>query len=310
MRGCAVAGVAAAILGRAPAVRAAPDASRHYDVPDGCPDADGFASEVLARAPSSANLAATSFDVTISTTTGRFEGRVTVRDEDGASPSRAVQADSCEEVVRALALVVAMTFDPDERPSAPVPAAAPPDPAPETAPDRIAPAPARLRFGVGARGGVTSAVGPLVSPMLGGYVALEARRFSLRMGVSRAESSIVERVAGSATFARTTGMVDACPLLSRGSTVSGAACAGLEVGTLASTGRDTVSPESSTRPWVAAGLAARLGWEPLPRFVLELEGRGSFPLVRDRFVFRPSDEVFETPLLAISAALTAGVRFP
>lgn len=303
------------IVGRAALVRAAPDAlPLAYDAPAECPSGDVFAAEVRARAPRSASLGTSSLVVTITAAwepggEGRFEGRVMLRDGNGSAPSRAVRADSCAEVVRALALAVAMTFDPDESPAeATVDAGAVPPP--ERVRETPAPAPASLHFRAGVRAGVESGVGPLLAPALGGFVELDARRLSLRVGVAHAASPTVERSVGAAGFGRTTGMVDACPLRWRAGSVASAACAAFEVGTLTSTGRDTISPESTTRPWIAAGVAGRLAWEPLARLVIEVEGRGSFPLVRDRFVFRPSEEVFETPILAFSAALTAGVRFP
>ena len=288
-----------------------------YDAPAGCPDSTAFAAEVRARAPRTSNVAAPAVNVKITASSSpppanAFEGSVVITDDSGESPSRAVRGDSCAEVVRALALAVAMTFDPAE--SAPPPAViAPPPPAP-AAPDRAgettAPAPERLHIAAGLIGSAESGVGPLVAPAVGIYGDLAAASLSLRLGATRAVSPIVERAVGSARFARTTATLDACPLRWRATAnVSAVPCVAIEIGSLTSDGRSTVDPESASRLWIATGLSARLVWEAAGPLFFELEGRANVPLTRDTFIFRPAEEVFKAPIVAFSAGLSAGVRF-
>ncbi|MDB5221245.1 MAG: hypothetical protein JWO86_9172 [Myxococcaceae bacterium] len=293
-----------------------------YQAPAGCPDADAFTVEVRARAPRSSPLGGRSVDVTVTstTTTSRaathFEGRVVISDESGVTPSRAVRGETCAEVVRALALTVAMTIDPaEETPTARSAVVAPPAPVGAAAPpvDRSSPEPTTgepLHLSAGLKGGVETAVGPLVSPALGMYGELAGPHASLRLGAARSVSPLVERGAGSARFARTTMTFDGCPVRWRATpSLALVPCATFEIGSLTSDGRATVDPESSARLWVAAGLSGRLVWEPFGPIVFELEGRATAPFTRDRFFFRPADDVFQAPIVAFSGGFTGGVRF-
>jgi hypothetical protein len=295
-----------------------------YRAPAGCPDSEAFTAEVRARAPRSFDLGARAVEVTVTSSqaaspgAAAFEGRVVITDEEGVTPSRAVHGDTCEEVVRALALAVAMTIEPAESGPAPAragvapprPAAATPSAAAPPADEGATPPRERLRVAAGLRGGAESAVGPLLAPTLGVYVDLALGRASLRVGAARAVSPIVERGAGSARFARTTAIVDGCwPSLRAAASLSLAPCATFELGSLTSDGQATVDAESSSRVWAAAGLAGRLAWEPFGPLVLELEARATAPLTRDRFYFRPAEDVFRAPFAAFSGGLTAGVRF-
>jgi hypothetical protein len=288
-----------------------------YQAPAGCPTADAFTSEVRARAPQSRSEAASAVEVRIvanasSPGVETFEGRMVITDESGATPSRAVRGDSCAEVVRALALAVAMTFEPVE--SAPPVVVAVSPPAPPERPPVVPPPPARPRLHVsaGLKGSAESGVGPRVAPALGIYGDVAAGSLSLRLGAARAVSPLVARGAGKARFARTTATLDGCPLRWRaapGLGLSVVPCLAFEIGSLTSDGQSTVDPESTSRLWVASGLSTRLVWEPVGPLVLELEGRANVPLTRDRFFFRPAEDVFEAPIVAFSVGLAGGVRF-
>jgi hypothetical protein len=314
--------LALALAGRA----AAQDSAMRlaYQAPAGCPDVDAFTAEVRARAPRASMLAGRRFEVTVHANTTAssaatpFEGRVVIADESGVTPSRAVRGDTCEDVVRALALAVAMTIDPvDDEPAPPRAVLAPPAPtAPpsrEASPvDRASPSKPveRLHLSVGLKAGAESAVGPLLAPAAGIYGDVAGPRASLRVGAARSVSPLIERGAGSARFARTTMTLDGCPYRWRAaSTLSLVPCATFEIGSLTSDGQATINPESRARLWVAAGLAGRLVWEAFGPIVFELEGRASAPFTRDRFFFRPADDVFQAPIVAFSAGLTGGVRF-
>jgi hypothetical protein len=285
-----------------------------YQAPPGCPDADAFSAEVRARAPRSSSLGARAVRLRIASRasqTSSFEGSVVITDDSGMTPSRAVRGDTCAEVVRALALTVAMTLDPEESapPVAELIASPAPPSAERTPPPRTASADG-VQVAAGLRGGAETAVGPLVAPSLGIYGDLARRDLSVRLSAVHAISPVVERGAGSARFRRTTAGVDACPLRWRPSaSLSLVPCASFEIGSLTSEGRSTVNPESASRLWASAGVAGRVGWEIVGPLVVELEGRAAFPLTRDRFFFRPAEDVFETPIVAFSAGISGAVRF-
>jgi hypothetical protein len=88
-----------------------------YEARPGCPDADAFTREVLARAPR-ARLAAPperarALVVRIHGAEHTLEGSLVVRDVDGTTTAaRSVHAHSCEELATALAVITAVVIDP------------------------------------------------------------------------------------------------------------------------------------------------------------------------------------------------------
>lgn len=87
-----------------------------YRSADGCPSESGFDAEIAARtaravkAPAGPDVPA--FVVELRSDGDAWTGTVRVRQPDGTASVRAVRAPSCAEVGAALALVVALTLDP------------------------------------------------------------------------------------------------------------------------------------------------------------------------------------------------------
>lgn len=81
-----------------------------------CPSAESFLTRILARTPRARRAEATEtgrqFELSVSPNGAAHQGTLVV--QGGAEPTRReVVADSCEEVIEALALVAALTIDPD-----------------------------------------------------------------------------------------------------------------------------------------------------------------------------------------------------
>lgn len=118
--------------------------------PAGCPDADAFTAEVIARTAkariAAPGEAARSFTVTITRQGRRVRGRLSIADPRGAGGTREMAGESCEDVASALALVTALAVDPNAStaarpPPPPAPKAAPPRPRPFTMPPLPRPRP-------------------------------------------------------------------------------------------------------------------------------------------------------------------------
>src|SRR5258708_5583975 len=103
-----------------------------YSTAEGCPDAGVFTREILARTslahPATGVERAVRFQVRLSTADDKSRGELAIQDIDGTVSVRSVDGSACGEVVSALALIAALTMDPDAStepipPKAPAPAA-------------------------------------------------------------------------------------------------------------------------------------------------------------------------------------------
>ena len=87
-----------------------------YEAPVSCPRAEGFAIELSARTPRTRIVAAgahvRALVVRLTAHGHAFGGRLIVREPTGAETERAITADTCAEVVSALALIAAVAIDP------------------------------------------------------------------------------------------------------------------------------------------------------------------------------------------------------
>jgi hypothetical protein len=115
-----------------------------YEARAGCPDADAFTREVLARAPRARLAAPTeqarALVVRIRGADHALEGSLVVRDVDGTkTAARSVHAHSCEELATALAVITAVVIDPVTAKLGAIDAGA--DDAASTAPDAALPPP-------------------------------------------------------------------------------------------------------------------------------------------------------------------------
>src|SRR5688572_10869341 len=97
--------------------RAAPEPiALHYQAVGGCPNPEFFASQVTAR---TAQVrfddpgAAGSFRVVVHSTGSGYAGVLSVIDRNGKESVRRFEAESCDNVVVALALVAALAIDPN-----------------------------------------------------------------------------------------------------------------------------------------------------------------------------------------------------
>jgi hypothetical protein len=201
------------------------------------------------------------------------------------------------------------------RPDAAAPAETPaPSDADLTARGTAKAPPARARFSGGAAAQVVlgPAPGPLPGFTLYAMAALDRDALwspALILAATHVWSNELVEPGGTAAFTLDALSLDACAWRLRLSVLDARLCASGLVGQLGSSGSDTYSPRSATRPFAAAGggafLTAALGR------VLEISGRFGVDasLIRDSFEFTP--EVFHrTAPLTVAASLGLGLRLP
>jgi hypothetical protein len=285
---------------------------------------DAFTRELTTRAPRLvlAPDAVRVLRVTVSEERGRFRGALDVTDGD-ATTHRDMDGASCEEVLRGLALVAALTMDPEDlNGSAPVEPEPPARAAPATSAEpsekpRLPPtaAPAPWSISLGAFAEASSLLpDPLVSA--GGQISAELHRRdlvapSLRLRVASSLPASHDSASGRATFSWMTAGVDGCPLR-WGNRVAVRPCVGIDVGQLVGAGDDGGAITGSgqrRRLWAAGRLLGRLEALPAPWITLELEGGLLAPITRDSFVFKPSEDIYR-PSSAAFAGIGSRVHFP
>lgn len=271
-----------------------------------CPSERELLTEVRRRAPSAEHVQGGQSEVRALLTVGpRGEHQLGIIDIDNSEGSthREVEADDCAEVVRALALILAMALDPDAG-SSPhgVEKVAPIEPTRPSSQRGASTASSReVWWAAGAGGGLIGGVAP--SPSLGESLFLELGHGHQpgwsahgRLAGVHAHGSATAR-AGTADFDLLGLRIASCPYrIGVGLTLSG--CASFDWGRLQGRGSNTSAAQSSAANWLAPGGFVDAELRALPWLRLQLELGALFPLARDRFYFGPDETVHRIPSLA------------
>lgn len=305
--------VLVALLAAPRAAAAEPAARVRFDVRAPCSDAHDFARRVgerTARVTSTDDAKADVVEVVVQgadTAEGTF--RVT---PSGGEPSseRRVEGTTCEEVVDALSLSVALTYDPEAtftpRPAAPPPKPSPtpapaPRPPPVVAPPVAAPPP--LRASLGALGTAAAArrlpLGVLV------FVDLAMRRSSARLafGLQHVGVDVTGR---SADFTWALLVPEVCPWRLTSEPLELSPCLGLAMGIVEAQPREIPGASSFTRAWIAPKPALRLRMALSDSVAAEAQLALEIPLVRGRYTFA---EVTAYEIPAVVPSLGLGLSF-
>jgi hypothetical protein len=315
-------------------VRADPPPAVDYVAPPECPPAETFTQQLAARTPVFREHAADHrVRIEVVTEAGGVLGRASLV-LAGHPAERELRAARCEEVVEALALVVAILIDPnaDTRPM-PVASAAPPAPepvapAPVAPPARTAPPPSRprraapprsagprRRFIAGAHAAVEGAVAPELSlgPRL--FAGVEFNRAlpwptSLRLSGARLFSRELADAEGTMSLVLDTARADACFLRLRERRLTLEPCAGVDLGVLRIDANHPRRGVDSTQFWADVGGMVRASVTTTDWLVGEAEIGVDVPLVQYRFAFQGRPALHRTARAGMHLGLGLGVRFP
>lgn len=287
-----------------------------YEAAPGCPDRAAFYEALSARSnrvrQANGDEPALEISVRVSRSERGFHGEL--RPSQAPSGARSVDGETCQEVVEALSLTLAMSLDPDAHAPSPPPAippASPPTALQESAPVAPAPAPSLL---------LESSLSVLSTwldgsgPSTGGALSLAAlresngqARGSLRLSLLFAHSGFPDPPSDHRTrFAALA--LDACPLRLHHGPLELAPCALAIGGLLELTGRNVTPSETVTRAWWSVGLEAQAAWHLGARFLVQASLAGTTPLIEHRyFTSNPEHVIAETP--ALSALFRAGFGY-
>ena len=305
-----------------------------YSAHDGCPDAAGFFRRVQARTQrvrlaAEGELAETA-TITIERADDGSAGTLELPPLDNRPFSRRVEARTCDEVVLALSLVLALAYDPDAIttfpsvvtapagavaavPAAPVAEPLPPAPAP------VAP-PARSGAAAGIAAYALSGISPGLSSILAPFI--EYGSTADRLWKPRVMASLVFQIPQhevqvdanrSATLLFFGGQLTGCPIwasITSGITV--APCLGFDLGQIIGSGTNGVeSASTGSLLWVAFEAIGRLRATITGPMFAEFMGSGGVTLSHGEFVLTtpPEKSVHKIPYGFGSFGLGLGVHF-
>ena len=343
VRGTPALSIAVAVVPLAAAARGDEEPiSIDYAAGPGCPGKDEFVARVLARTsrprfvPSGPGVRG--FVVRARAENGSATGNVAALG-DRAGNARELRSDDCDEIVSALALIVALAVDPGASTAAP-PRHAPPQPAPSPAPTEPPPqlpasqslepvhearterpSPRSVWFGQ-VRAGTMVLIAESTVPFFGASVAVEwqGERFgafapAARLSIGAGESLTVHPAGGGgARFSLLSAAIGLSPVVfnvTRSITLR--PVLGFEVGRLAASGEPAgaivyVRP-TAKRPWLAIHEVLRLQIDCGRGWLFDVEAGAAQPLQNDTFEFHnPEITVLSVPRLAPTVAVGVSGR--
>lgn len=286
------------------------------------------------------------FRVTTSTRASTVDGDLAITSANGKRSERHVTASTCDEVARALAIMVAVAIDPaalsgapseprepeptltlgaspaeepteplDPRPSADRPVAHP-SRAPSSEPSQ------RTRVSMDLRAEVTSAVIDSALPALGATVELEPAFFrpgsllarmrpSVAVGFRQSLPTEISLRGGSTEFVWTAGNVRLCPLRVdvANRIVDVALCAETDVGSLTARPRGFANVRQSSVAWLDVGLSSFLRVAVTKHLFFAANVEVVTPWSRRRFEISNGALVSRAPAVGVLGGLGAGLMF-
>jgi len=307
-------------LARAEPARAEPAPIRlGYPSEPGCPTYQEFLRDVTLRVSQAAlpyGRDSRLFVVSFTYEAHNVLGRLQIFDNGGSVVIREVNGDSCREVASALALITALSLDP-EASKIPLGSSA----------AALEPATVRWRASVGVS--AASMFHVLPDPVFGGGLFLGLAPtgkwvlwpdFRLTAhAASTVQTNVVEQASGIGVQALwLLARLEVCPLRLTmfQSQFSLRGCGSVEGGTMRASGKslDHAAPVS-TRPWSALGPSTRLTWNVNPQWFLEILGGLSFPLSRYNLTYHDNTQgsdlrLFSIPIYGGMLGLGLGYELP
>jgi hypothetical protein len=352
---CSSVAFAASVLGSALPARAEEPIALRYEAADACPSRADFEAEVAQRTPRAHFVdvertgAARSFRVTLRVSGSGAVGRLeTHAGADRADAERTLTGKRCADVASGLALVAALSIDPQASTSpnaasagasapaqelalaapegsapspggASSPEAAPSlRPAPSSGPDAPPSAVRSSAIRLAASGAGLAAFGLAPEPLAGARIAASIERDargtwappSLAVGGAFLSSAPFSGGSAFAELAYFTGEAEACPVGFRPTAaLTLRPCGAAAAGAVTGRGLAVAHPESDSRLWVDARALGRITLS-WSAFDLELRGGALVPITQPTFVFRaPHVLVHETPWVAAFVGIGAGAHF-
>jgi hypothetical protein len=219
-----------------------------------------------------------------------------------AEVDKELEAQHCDDVANAFALVTALAIDPTAT-LVPRPAPPSPPPPPPAPPDDIA----AIEVDVDAM--VDAGVGPVA--MFAAVIEARVRwrrDYRLELAAIIGRDSTSSEDGGEARFT----WLAARPALCRRwiwHAMAYGGCGHAELGAVRASGQQIVNQRDLTRLWLAAGVHGSFGVPLYQNIFAQLQLGASVPLVRDRYIFAPNEAIHDTPFVTGWLVLGIGMQF-
>lgn len=284
-----------------------------YRSGEGCPNEAAFAARLHARMMGGAGSETDGPLRVLIAVDGSGEGAVgqlTIEARSGETTTRQISGPSCEQIVDALAFVVALTLDPAaSAAAAPAPPSAGP---PADAPAARAPSGTTWRLSAAAHASLTGAFPPGLQVSVPVFVELgdespaTLHRWtpSVRAGFERSFGASVQIPQGSARFVWTVGRLDLCASWSVAPQFTVGPCLGADLGEIDGEG-SIAHPRQASPFWFALGGIVRGRWQVRSPVFLEVDAGAVVPVTRNAFVFDPDTLLYRVP--AVSERVSGGL---
>jgi hypothetical protein len=287
-----------------------------YRSGEGCPNEAAFAARLHERMMGGAGSEIDRPRRVLIAVDGSGEGAVgqlTIEGRSGETTTRQISGPSCEQIVDALAFVVALTLDPaaSARAAPAPPSAGPPADAPTEQATRAPPG-ATWRLSAAAHASMTGAFPPGLQVSVPVFVELgdefpaTLNRWTpaLRAGFERSFGASMQVPQGSARFVWTVGRLDLCASLSVAPRLRVGPCLGADMGEIDGAG-SIARPRQASPFWFALGGIVRGRWQVRSPVFLEVDAGAVVPVTRNAFVFDPDTLLYQVP--AVSERVSGGV---
>lgn len=336
--------VLSAMLALSRVASAEPESVRiDYVAPVGCPDAAAFMQSLRGRTTlfreARPEQPAREFLVRVKAEASSFSGRLEIRSPDGRAAIRNVDAKACDEIADALALITALTIDPNavtsrskvaarsEAEPSPSPGPAPamerkatPSPAAAVAilPAAVPPEPApRWRWSAGLLGHATVWLSPSLG--YGGDVFVEAEAPlssrlgpAARLGLFLNQADVEVPTGTGARFQWALMQVEGCPVRFGSAELALRPCLALRFGLIHGEGRGISQPKEAIGFWSDVGPVLGLRVAATAGLLVEAQGGLLFPLRRTTFDIvdmGAAGTVYSVPRVGGTVAIGLARRF-
>jgi hypothetical protein len=288
-----------------------------YSAPDFCPQRAQFSDQVALRT-AAWRPAGSEFQVSVEIAPDATGLVARVRfARAGRETLRELRAESCEELVRALALIVSILIDPHANVTpAPARSGAPPaSSSGPAAPEAEAAQGPRLFFVAGPELAVQTAAVPRFAVGTRVFIAFgrdgERWASSLRLGLTRIRNDAQSEESGAlATLEVDSARLEGGVFRFAWGRLELEPGVLVELGRLRAEGQHPLGPALREKVWATVGLNVRPSVTLAGRLVLGAAAGVHLPLMRYRFAFIGENTLYQNEAFGFDGALMLGVRFP
>lgn len=288
-----------------------------YIAPAECPGRDAFVARIRqtnARVKAADQTAPLGVKVRIARLpSDDYAAELFIRSSDTTDTTRKLTAASCDEVMVAAAVVVAVLADTADAAAAakaePEPTTSAPTPAPSPPPEPPASPSEPWHVGLGIELAGDAGLGPELDWQARPFLAVTRARLQLRLALQR-NSVSVSTSDGTAETEWWLARSEGCYRVTSAESIALYPCVGFEVGSVSASGSSTTRPRDEARLVLGPLALARLGIRLADGLSFELDVGLRFPLSRYRFVFGEDTTAYEMPGVAFTSGIGIGFVAP